>query len=144
MNVIFLDHQWTMFLREKENLGKLDYFDLEAVNILNEILYVTNCDIVVSSDWKLWVNLEEMQKFYIEQGIKPPIAYTSFLLKDNYAKSRTEEIIKWVSDNDVNKWVVVDDLDMREYFTSNFVWIEDKNFGIKGKNIKEEIIKYLC
>ena len=32
-----------------------------------------NMEIVVSSDWKRWVTLEEMQEFYKRQGLRPPI-----------------------------------------------------------------------
>jgi len=39
---------------------RLDDFDKKAIKVLNEIIEETGCDIVVSSDWRLHANLEEL------------------------------------------------------------------------------------
>ena len=39
---------------------RFDDFDKKAVSILNEVLQETGAEIVVSSDWKLHGNLEEL------------------------------------------------------------------------------------
>ncbi|NBU82113.1 MAG: GIY-YIG nuclease family protein [Flavobacteriaceae bacterium] len=102
MKVIFLDHdgviclsdEWggrfkkeKKFREETGILAKLssphyglpvecrfDNFNKKAIDVLNEILETTGAEIVVSSDWKRWANVEEMGEYYLLQGIiKKPI-----------------------------------------------------------------------
>ena len=149
MKILFLDHQGVMFLKlgiwPNTRIKPLD-FDVEAVSVLNNIIEETDCEIVVSSDWNMWVTLQEMGDFYIKQGIlKRPIGYAFGL--DNY-KNRIEirrslGIMNWLKNNpNVTNWVCVDDLDLREYIT-NFVWVEDTVNGIKSENIIKQIISHL-
>jgi len=125
---------------------ELQDFDKGAVQILNEIIKETDCEIVVSSDWKLWVSLEEMKDFYISQGIiKSPIGYTldkssEIMSLDDLARLRVEEITQWLDDSDVLIWVAVDDLDLRKL--ERFVFIES-SLGIKSKKVIKEIKEYL-
>lgn len=147
MKVIFLDHQWTMYLKNHKNDRILDDFDEKAINILNKILDITNSEIVISSDWKFWVSLEEMQIFYKKQNIlKCPISYTGFYEPyeiDIIAKQRSQEIKNWLKENQfIEKWVAVDDLDMRNYL-DNFVYISNKTEGITQLGIMEKIIEYV-
>ena len=103
-------------------------------------------EIVVSSDWKLWVSLEEIQFFYKKQGIlKSPISYTSYLDRINgisIAQHRSQEIMNWLKDKNIDKWVSVDDIDMKRYL-EHFVYISDPNIGIKNIGIKYKILEIL-
>lgn len=119
-------------------------FDKDCVKVLNEIISKTDCEIVISSDWKLWVSLDEMQKFYFEQGIiKNPISYTPhFKYESNIQIQRSNEILNWLENNIVDEWAVVDDIDMTSYI-KNFILIEDKKCGIKSNDIKNRIISIL-
>jgi len=134
-----------MRLDKHPNPGKLVPFDKECVNVLNSILTETDAEIVVSSDWKLWVSLQEMGDFYISQGIiKRPLAYTD--KKEKYIKEilnaqRAAEILNWLLENNVQKWIAIDDLDMKKQLT-NFVFSEVEE-GIKGIGVKDEILSFL-
>ena len=147
MKVIFLDHQGVMYLKKHPDIGRLDNFDLEAIEVLNEIIKETEVEIVVSSDWKLWVGLDKMKEFYLKQGIcKQPIDYTpkyeEYRLNE-LAKQRSVEILGWLDKNkDVTNWVSIDDLDMRSYL-SNFVWVEKQTEGIKQEGLKKIILNYI-
>ena len=67
-----------------------DNFNKKAVAILNEILQETGAEIVVSSDWKRWANVEEMGEYYEAKGIiKKPIAYTPNLAECNWYNAGT-------------------------------------------------------
>ena len=133
---------------------RFDNFDKKSVDILNYIIQVTDCEIVVSSDWRFDCTLEEMGNLYEIYGvIKKPIAYTPTLdvedfetieltSKGGYEEERAYEIKKWLSNNNVDKWVAVDDLDMSPYL-DNFVHTKRMSEGIKQCGIKEKIIKYL-
>ena len=147
MRILFLDHQGVMHLKKwTKKLPSLELFDSDSIFVLNQIIQETDCEIVVSSDWKLWTDLKGMQKFYTDQGIlKAPISYTpKYEIYDIriLPEQRSREIKGWIDQNPVNKWVSVDDLDMRPYL-ENFVFISDTSLGIKSEGVKDSIIGYL-
>ncbi len=148
---------------------RFDDFDKKAITVLNEILSETGAEIVVSSDWKKWANLEELGQFYEMQGvIKRPIDLTPSLgecevpvtfpwsREFDLAQIRTLEIQQWLKNNSyITHWVAIDDLDMRNFEIhgkemwercwglSNFVWTTRENEGIKQTGIKDKILKFL-
>lgn len=103
-------------------------------------------EIVVSSDWKYWVSLEEMGEFYQKQGIlKKPIGYTpktDIYTWDIYPKQRAHEIKTWLENTTVEKWVAIDDLDMRPYL-DHFVWIDKPTEGILQEGACEYLLNLL-
>ena len=117
MKVIFLDHFGVMclstfdILRTKDSLPSIEElkgrkqfedFNKECVNILNEIINKTNVEIIVSSDWKYNSNLENMQDFYISQGVvKKPIGCTPrfFNNKLTLKEIRENEILEYIKNN---------------------------------------------
>jgi len=147
---------------------RFDDFDEKAVQILNKILEETEAEIVVSSDWKGWANVEEMGEYYESQGIiRKPIALTRNLADctwENEEKeswfwnprwdlemTRVVEIRQYLHDHpEITHWVAVDDLDMgkngepwKNWGLDNFVLTPRSNEGIKQSGIKEKILKYL-
>ena len=145
---------------------RFDDFDTKAVKVLNEILEETGCEIVVSSDWKLYATLEELGDYYESQGIiKRPIALTPNIENcrdhdDNFMWSprweseqiRSIEIKQYLHDHpEVTNWVSVDDLNMGKIgepwkdglAIDNFVLTPKSNEGIKQSGIKEKILKFL-
>lgn len=189
MKVIFLDHdgviclstEWGGRYKKQEKWGgrklsmtprempleyRFDNFNQKAVKVLNEILEKTGAEIVVSSDWKRWANVEEMGEYYESKGIvKKPIALTPDLGKctwyNNWIWSpqwdlemtRVIEIKQYLHDHpEITHWVAIDDLDMsvREskdgeygWGLSNFVLTPKSSEGIKQLGIKEKVIKFL-
>lgn len=170
MKVLFLDHdgviclsqQWGGRFKKKGYDSnpetpldiRMDSFDSKAVKVLNSIIEETGCEIVVSSDWKKWGDLEQMKKMYITRGIKPPIDLTPnmkdfdndgfgfYQWKDLYELIRVEEIKKWLEGRpEVTHWVAVDDMNLSKL--SNFVMTtRPYNEGIKQSGIKEKIIRF--
>jgi hypothetical protein len=150
---------------------RFDNFDEKSVSILNKILEETGAEIVVSSDWKRWANVEEMGEYYEAQGIiKKPIAFTPDLGKCTWytndiwiwspkwdlEMSRVIEIKQYLHDHpEITHWVAVDDLNMSKSSThdgyvidhdwglENFVLTPRSNEGIKQSGIKGKILKYL-
>jgi hypothetical protein len=152
---------------------RFDNFDEKAIKVLNTILEETGAEIVVSSDWRLHANLEQLGEYYLSQGIsKKPIAVTE-LFKDIFPSEwsqlrfraeleleRSMEIQNWLEQHpEVTNWVAIDDLNMSIEFLSanftakdgsnskpglsNFVHTPRSNEGIKQSGIKEKIIKFL-
>ena len=169
MKVLFLDHDGVICLadqwgkrKSKKSIKKGEVFDPfcnKAIKILNEIIEETDCEIVVSSDWRLYKDLEYMQEMYKKRGIiKPPMAYTEVFdvcdddileetweYKDNtqiLARVREKEITSWVRNNpEINSWVAVDDLNMHKL--KYFVHTPRQSEGIKQSGIKNKIIEIL-
>lgn len=139
---------------------RMDNFDTKAIKVLNEIIEATDAEIVISSDWKLHGTLAEIGEMYRTRGIlKSPIAVTPrlrdfdsesaglFEWKGWLERARCLEIQKWLSENPVESWVAVDDLDMSDNFLkpglSNFILTPKSTEGIKQSGVKEKIIKIL-
>lgn len=193
MKVIFLDHdgviclssnwggrskKWAKYRSENPESStdkmhapvsvRFDNFDEKAVQLLNKILEETGAEIVVSSDWKGWANVEEMGEYYESQGIiRKPIALTRNIgdcTWENEEKeswfwnprwdlemTRVVEIRQYLHDHpEITHWVAVDDLDMgkngepwKNWGLDNFVLTPRSNEGIKQSGIKEKILKHL-
>jgi hypothetical protein len=182
--VICLSSNWGSRHKKQKKWGRLpgdkpfsvpvefrfDNFDKKAVNLLNEILEETGAEIVVSSDWRLQANLEELGEYYLSQGIiKAPIGITNTNLADcdvpedfgwsrqwDLEQSRSLEIKQYLKDNpQITHWVAIDDLNMGKtglYYSvefehswglENFVYTPRSNEGIKQTGVKEKIISYL-
>ena len=189
MKVIFLDHDGVICLstewggrhkKQKEWGGRklsmtprempveyrFDNFNQKAIKVLNEIIEETGAEIVVSSDWKRWANLEEMGEYYESKGIiKKPIALTTDLGQCTWYNgmtwiwsprwdlemTRVIEIKQFLHDHpEVTHWVSIDDLDMgkngedwKDWGLDNFVLTPLGNEGIKQSGIKDKVLKFL-
>jgi len=181
MKVLFLDHDGVICLlnnfgtrfkkgkgsmTDKSILDRFDDFDKKAINTLNKIIEETDCEIVVSSDWKQWATVEELGEYYEHQGIiKKPLDFTTsindievpkdFKWNRNYGHEQTRcfEIHAWLEKHpEVTHWVAVDDMylgitktDINEDSTwglKNFVWCPNVYEGIKQTGIKDKIMSF--
>ena len=189
MKVIFLDHdgviclssEWGGRHKKQEKWGerklsmsmgevpleyRFDNFNQKAIKVLNKIIKETGAEIVTSSDWKRWANLEEMGEYYESQGIsKKPIDLTPNLGQCNWYNNkiwiwspqwdlemtRVIEIKQYLHDHpEITHWVAVDDLDMgkngeswKDWGLDNFVLTPKGSEGIKQSGIEEKILKFL-
>lgn len=154
-------------LKDVSVLQRFDNFDKKAVKVLNEILTETDCEIIVSSDWRRWATVEELGEYYEHQGIiKKPIGFTSFIndidvpsdfkwIRDfDSEQKRSLEIKDWLNKHpEVTHWVAVDDMFMGITETDRrlgnlwglekFVWCPSVYEGINQTGIKEKILKFL-
>ena len=153
MKVIFLDHdgviclstEWGGRFKKQREAGRklsqsvaslpvmsrFDNFNKKAIKVLNEILEETGAEIVVSSDWKRWADVEEMGEYYESQGIKKkPIDFTPNLGQCTWyigaypagfiwsrewelEQTRSIEIKQYLHDHpEITHWVSIDDLRM--------------------------------
>jgi hypothetical protein len=187
MNIIFLDNdgviclynnwggrakKWSKYRSENPESSpnlkdapveiRFDDFDKKAIKILNTIIKETGAEIVVSSDWKLHANLEELGDYYEAQGIiKRPIAITPnlhefdpesndlFMWKKWLERKRIVEIKRYLDMYpNITNWVAVDDLNMSLEANGgigleNFVLTPRSSEGIKQSGTTEKIIHFL-
>jgi len=179
MKVIFLDNDgviclannWGSRLKKREKWGgmklsmsgseipleyRFDNFDPKAVKVLNEILEKTGAEIVVSSDWRLYANIEELGDYYESQGIiKRPIGMTEVFhytnwVNEGFIQSDEEDKFPW-SRNDyreqerhfeimrylgnypsITHWVAIDDLHMGIDVAASSYGPYERDWGLKN------------
>jgi hypothetical protein len=136
-DVIYLWKQYDSKIKMHPKWGQIKKFDKKSVKVLNEIIKKSNCEIVISSDWKRGYSLKELQGiFEWNKIIKKPIdcTYNRLDMDKNY------EIMSYVNNHNLQKWVAIDDLPL---WVNNFVQCRRQNEGIKQTGIKNKVLRYL-
>jgi len=145
--VLALDPQWSLNRTSKSWISKYDCypFDKKCVNVLNEILKETDAEIVVSSDWRTYFNLNELKEIFDINGvIKHPIGITPLFPTSALflEKNRASEILSYVDDNAITSYIAIDDLDMTQWLGSDhFAYCRSLNEGIKQSGLKDKIMQ---
>jgi hypothetical protein len=142
--IIFLDIDGVIAVSRDSDLEKQLFlagqyypFTPECVEVLNRIIEKTNAEIVLSSTWRLTLNLAELDEIFKKNKvIKSPIDVTCNIAIDQ----RELEINNYLANNSIEKFVILDDLDIVG-FGQRFVKIDDKT-GITEIHI-ERIVKQL-
>ena len=160
MKILFLDHYGVLCLSKKtitrtelsmpaedefNDVDVFDDFDKDAVDILNNIIEITEAEIVISSDWKRHTTLDGMCEFYQKQGIKKlPLDYTTWLPgASTYHEQRATEINTWLEQHpETTQWAAIDDLYMGTWLT-NFVWTKNVHVGIKDITVQQQLLDIL-
>ena len=133
MKVIFLDIDGVLaidknFGTRKEKLWKKDkiaeqlkvpyMWDEKCVMALNRLVLRDDLQIVLSSDWKMHWNLDEMAEIFRINGVcRSPIGYThkhKTNMTSSLESDRVKQILDWVEQNCVTTWCAVDDMDLSE------------------------------
>ena len=125
-------------------------FDPKCVKIFNEILDATGADIVLSSDWKEHFSLKDLDLIFKFNGVnKSPIDITTSEIASfgNQTMNRAYQIGKYITDNDITNYVVIDDLNVGKYMVitgdeDKFVLTDDFE-GLKQLSIKNKVISIL-
>ena len=130
---------------EAKELGIPYPFNSDCVKIFNEILEQTDAKIILSSDWRLHWNLEELDKIFKYNGvIKSPEATTSFSkwkMSSSLQLDRIKQIEQYVHYSEITHWVAIDDLNLSD-LGDRFVRTTD-NEGLKELGIKNKILNIL-
>jgi hypothetical protein len=165
MSIIFLDidgvlatHKQYMMNRKKfqdkndiaKELNIAYPFDPKCVKIFNEILDSTGADIVLSSDWREYFSLGDLDTIFKFNGVnKSPVDVTISELASfgNQTMNRAFQIGEYVTRNNITNYVVIDDLNVGKYMVitnedNKFVLTNDFE-GIKQLGIKNKIINIL-
>lgn len=124
-------------------------FDKGCVKIFNEILELTDAEIILSSSWRIIYNLEELDIIFKKNDvIKSPVDITpNNFVSSDMTKTRAAEIESYLMENEVGRYVVIDDLPVGKYMQltnddDKFVKTIDSE-GLKQLGVKNKIIKIL-
>ena len=158
MKILFLDIDGVMVLEphkdNNEGIHGHDPFYKPSVNALNQILAVTNCEIVMTSGWRRFFDLEQMKQIFQWNGIQNvPIGFTQDYHGDEkelppgreIEMLRCREIMSWLTSHDANgrfSWCAVDDMDL-SFGLDRFVRCPDNKFGLSYKGVPDKVISIL-
>lgn len=150
--VIFLDIDGPLatdecFAKTEMKFGKRLYkWNENCVKVLNEILNETGAEIVLSSDWRKYFTMDELDQIFKWNNVdKSPVAITDEL-KHRFSSSNDEDRIyqldRFLKNNEIKNWVCVDDLDLNSDLVKNFVRVETE-LGLSADGVKEKLILFL-
>lgn len=125
-------------------------FDEKCVKVFNSIIEEVNSIIILSSDWKHHYSIDQLNEIFygnkadlVISDVTPNLWGVDFNSALQLEICRAHEILKYVKEHNIVNWVAIDDLDLREWIPSNFVWCSQSFEGIKQYNVKEKIINLL-
>lgn len=126
-------------------LGIPHPLDKNCINVLNEILATFKCEIVITSDWRKTRTMNNLDEIFKHLKInQSPIQKTKNLRNDfNFDKCRAMEIMRYIGENQIENYIILDDLDLEKTLPSRML---DKFFktnfdnGLAESGLKEKII----
>lgn len=162
-NIIFLDidgvlnsNFWNAGHQREISNGTL--IDEEKIKLLASLVKKTNSEIILHSGWRTWfdsefkplrkeaaklIELLEKQGLHID-GSTPDLTTEEIRKTKKFSLVKAEEILLWLkSHNDVNEWVVLDDLDLHNAQVEKHQVKPDQTVGLAIADV-EKAIKILC
>ena len=124
-------------------------FNVGCVEVFNSVCEIIKPSIVLSSDWKLYYTKTQMNEIFRWNNINYPIQnYTDDLWNNSsyndlsfIEECRAKEILKYVEDNNIGDYLVIDDLDLSPFIPEkNFIRTPKIDEGIKQTGILTKII----
>ena len=108
------DLEWSEKLNTPIYRGVNRLFDKELVDNLNEVIFLTKAKIVVTSNWRIHLSLDELQKIFKDRGVIGEVIGKTGLghLKSGSPipiGNRGLEIQDWLNSNSFTKYLVIDD-----------------------------------
>lgn len=157
MKVIFLDIDGVLNSQMLIDKNEDEKIDISAVKLLKYIIDMTGAVIIMSSGWRLWFDdnmltddpeAQYLHDILYEYGIHihgktPDFTTDEIRTKRTFSDVKAKEIIAWLNEHeDVEKYVVLDDLDLKnDQIVANLVQTDGK-IGITEENV-QHVIKIL-
>jgi hypothetical protein len=133
MKIIFVDIDgpitYGTWMQPKVTIGdagnsfKIPYPWVQAeCDALAKIINETGAKVVISSDWRLHYNVDQMNKIFEHYNIPDVIIDTTSTIKakmsSNLEMDRAYQIMHWVREHKdlIKSWVALDDLRLAGYF----------------------------
>ena len=157
MKVIFLDidgvlnsNFWNDTHQREISDGTL--IDEEKVMLFGQLIRNTNAKVILHSGWKFWLDsevkplcreAEHLISMLKKEGIKvdgvtPDYTTEEIRKSKKFSLVKASEILAWVSQHDnVEKWIVIDDLDLHNEEIRKHQILTDASIGLTAENICE-------
>ena len=154
MKVIFLDIDGVLnseeFLKNNQN----EMIDRNNVSILKKVIDKTEAVIVMSSAWRFWFDDNMMPKDGYSQclydvlcefdislfGKTPDFSTEEIRTQKTFSHVKAKEIIAWLSEHGpIDKYVVLDDLDLKNEEINSHLVRTNVKVGITENDIKRVI-----
>ena len=87
-------------------------FSKKAIKNLNKLTRLTKAKLVITSTWRLFHSLEELQGIFKKQGIRGEIISTTTIEKPATEEDipRGKKILDWIEQHeDIEQYVIIDD-----------------------------------
>ncbi len=161
--VIFLDidgvlnsNFWNNDNQKEISEGK--YIDPEKVKLLSKLVQKTGASLVLHSGWRFWfdsdlkparpeaeylANLLKNEGMAIA-GITPDLTTEEIRKTKKFSKVKADEILLWLKNHpDVEKWLVLDDLELHNEEIAKYQVMTDPECGLTEKDLEKacEILK---
>ena len=143
---VLLDNSHYKYLCDNKKSTRDRYgflYDPKCVERLNEISDKTCAKIVISSSWRM-SGLKVMQECFKHRGITGDVIdCTPIGTIDKMFLTRGHEIDEWLSKNEVEKFVIIDDNNVGQKYDKSVCFFKTNMSNGITEKIKNDIIKYL-
>lgn len=119
MKIIFLDIDGVLnsatFMKKRQQYKgihktpfqfHLEQIDVDAVDLLNQIVKTTNAKVVISSTWRIIFSLDELKSLLKTKGFQGEIIDRTPRMPGSF---RGEEISEWLKKSHVEDFIILDD-----------------------------------
>ena len=120
-------------IKSKDNYGYL--FDETCVRWLHYILLKTDAYIVVSSSWR-WIGLESLREMWQDRDY--PNSIFAITRPSTFDK-RSEDIDIYIKNNNIDRYCIIDDIDMFENHHKNKLVITESGVGLERRSASKAI-----
>lgn len=156
-NVIFLDidgvlnsNFWNDSHQKEISDGTL--IDIEKIRLLAKLVKNTNAKIILHSGWRFWYNsnLEPthkesenlsmllQQEGLVIDGMTPDFSTEEIRKSRKFSLVKASEILAWLADHkEINKWIVIDDLDLHNPEIEMHQIKTDSSIGLTIEDIQK-------
>lgn len=129
-NEVVRDKLWHLdnSIKSKDKYGYL--FDETCMRWLHYILLKTDANIVVSSSWR-WIGLEAIQSMWLSRNYPQNIHDITRL---STFDKRSKDIDVYINNNNVDKYCIIDDINMFDRHHTDMLVITDPIVGLDRKS----------
>lgn len=120
-------------IKSKDNYGYL--FDETCVRWLHYILLKTDSHIVVSSSWR-WIGLEALREMWQDRNYPNRIFD---ITRPSTFDKRSEDIDIYIKNNNIDRYCIIDDIDMFENHHRNKLVITESGVGLERRSASKAI-----
>jgi len=157
MKIIFLDidgvlnsNFWNNNHQKEISDGTL--IDEEKVELLSKLTREMDAKVILHSGWKYWFDNDMnplrreakklknlLEKYGIEiEGMTPDLATEEIRRTKKFSLVKADEILLWLSEHtQVDKWIVIDDLDLHNEEIEKRQIRTDSSVGLTVQNVEE-------